>query len=200
METKKKTRKAWKWFILLPILSIILFVGLRTADFGGWGHRSNFAIHQNHQAFFNKGGEANRFEALQQGEFHMQGRGNGPHSFEQGFSPDRFHHRGEHRGFGFIPFLFGLVLFILGWFVRKSADGSTWKKWTGTFLMFLALLPIMPFILIALAIYWLYKIWKKNRMNEDITVEPFLSPVHAGVSRNADILDEWERNITKEDK
>jgi hypothetical protein len=196
MGTKSKF-KVLKWLIVLPILGIIFFVGLIAADIGGWGHRNMPAVYQQ-QAFFEKGGEA----YIQQGDRHMQGSGHSPRSFQASFHDNRFHPGKmdrRHEGFRFIPFLAAAGLFTLGWFIRKNAGGSTWKKWTGAFLMLLALLPNIPIILISLAIYWLYKQWKKSRTKEEWAIEPSLSPVY-GASRHAVILDEWEKHILKEEK
>jgi len=98
--------------------------------------------------------------------------------------------------FGVFALLFQLAIVAIGWVMWKTAKQSGWK-WAGMALMgagILALLPkvlLIPFVL--LVAYMLYK------KRQPKTSEPF-EPMAMPITPIHDFLDEWEKNIKKEEK
>jgi hypothetical protein len=133
-----------------------------------------------------------------------------------GYHDFAFHHgpRGEwmHQGgwmmFGFLPLLFrlamlviGLTMVIIGWIVWKTTNRSRVWKWVGLAFMGFGLMALLPKILLIplglLVAYVMYKQTKRqpvgNVLNEELT--SFTVPT----VQKYDFLDEWEKNIQKEE-
>jgi hypothetical protein len=117
-------------------------------------------------------------------------------------------HQGGWMMFGFLPLLFrlamlviGLTMVIIGWIVWKTTNRSRVWKWVGLAFMGFGLMALLPKILLIplglLVAYVMYKQTKRqpvgNVLNEELT--SFTVPT----VQKYDFLDEWEKNIQKEE-
>ncbi|MCP8969467.1 hypothetical protein [Ectobacillus ponti] len=123
---------------------------------------------------------------------------------KDGFQRDGFHggKMGHGKHGGFAQYLLAAGALILGWFLRRGAGETAWKKWTGWALMAIGLgmllsAAVVPVIMIAAVGYWLYT--RRKAPSQDWVEAPALQEMYAETS-NAAKLDEWERNIRKEEK
>ena len=216
----KKRRK--RWWLMVPLLALIFAAAIFSFNHGRWGanERNHFlpnaqafngsqqmppqnAVQLPHQGqpgkngtFIGRSGMGG--ERMQQ----MNGRQAGMHF---GHGPMARGFRGPHHfAFGLINWIFASAVFVIGWLLRKTAGSSIVRKWTGWLVMFVGAALILKGFLIAIAaavfVYWLYKKWKKSEKGQswDVPVSFQASPVP--INSHADLLDEWERNISKEEK
>lgn len=182
-QMKKNKRKKWrwlKWILILPLLLALLLFGLHSMKFDRGDHEKH------KQAAYTVSHDKEREAFVTQKEKF--------HNFEQNQHHEK-HHEKEFEGLFFIPFLlaFGFVLF--GWFMLRKSEGNMVKKWTGILLLVIGLLPVLPMLAFVAAIVWAYKKLKEKRMATDIDLYSDFQ-----VQQQVDILDQWERNIRKEEK
>lgn len=116
----------------------------------------------------------------------------------------RVFHHDMHHGmmaggwmmFGVFALLFQLAMIAIGWVMWKTAKQSGWK-WAGVALMVAGLLALLPkVLLIPLVLFVAYMFYKKRQTKPNAPLEPMTvptTPIH-------DFLDEWEKNIQKEEK
>jgi hypothetical protein len=193
-EKKRKKLRWLKWFFILPLFSAILFFGLHSIKTMKWDHekhRSEYAIpsHIKGQAFSVKQERSANFERdISDKKYHKQKDKDGHE-----------HHEEEFDGIFFAPFLLELGLILSGWLLLRKSQGNTAKKWTGILLLVAGLLPLLPILMLATGITWLYKKWKQRKETVSWLTEDHMYNFTA-VPYNVDILDEWERNIRKEEK
>ena len=101
--------------------------------------------------------------------------------------------------FGVFALLFQLAMIAIGWIIWKTSKRSGWK-WAGIALMGIGIVALLPkALLIPLALFVAYVMYKKRQptthvFNEDVV--PFTVPT----AQTSDFLDEWEKNIQKEEK
>jgi hypothetical protein len=94
--------------------------------------------------------------------------------------------------FGILVFLFHLSLLVIGWVWWKTAGSF---KWLGLALMAWGLIGLLPkWALIALAFVAAYLL-KKRQQQQTSSIGSWPTPS----IQAAHILDEWEKNIKKED-
>lgn len=126
--------------------------------------------------------------------------------FAKGFGHgpmDRGFHGREHHGFGLFGWMLAAAIFFLGWFLRKFSGNSLLKKWTGWLLMLIGLVMIFKVFLLAAAavilIVWLFKKWKITNKNDSWDIPVSFQVATGTINTDADKLDEWERNLFKEE-
>ncbi|NHM31871.1 hypothetical protein [Neobacillus terrae] len=216
----KKRRK--RWWLMVPLLAMILAAAIFSFSHGRWGANERNHFLPNAQQF--NGSQQmppqNAVQSPQQGKpgktgtFNGRSGRGGEHrqqmngrqaSMHFGHGPMGRGFRGPHHfAFGLVNWILAGAVFLLGWLLRKTAGSSIVRKWTGWLLMFVGAVLILKEFLIAIAaavfVYWLYKKWKKSEKGQswDVPVSFQASPVP--VNSHADLLDEWERSISKEEK
>ncbi|WP_242220942.1 hypothetical protein [Bacillus cereus group sp. BfR-BA-01380] len=187
MKKKKNKRKKWcwlKWMLTLPLLLTLLFFGLHSMKSERWDHekhkKAEYAISHDkeRQAFQTKKEDFAGFERHTHHEKHHEKR------FDDLF---------------FVPFLLELVLVLFGWLILRKSEGNMAKKWTGILLLIIGLLPLLPILALAAMIVWAYKKFKQKRT---VTSEYINTDMYnvSTMQKQIDILDQWERNIRKEEK
>lgn len=198
-----KKKKGLKWLVLLAVIGIVIFTGFQVVKHEGYRFNN-----------FNMTSMMNSQQQPTQGTFQRGQTGQG--QFQGGNQPGQFqangpHHKGMHQegmmhqggfghherwfgGFSILPFFLALGSILVGWLLWRGADHGP-RKWIGLLLIALGALPSLPILLIAAAIYWLYKKFKNK--NDNLVSDEYTStqPV-----KQPDYLDEWERNIKKEEK
>ncbi len=144
----------------------------------------------------------------------MQGYHHG--GLQNGFSRGQFggpgsmgmrHFAGGRGIFGIGSILIALFIAAIGWFLRKNAKGSLWKKWTGwlmiivgTLMVIRRVVPLVLFIIIGIVIWKLLTREKKPHPVENLVPEYSSDSFSPITSKTGSMLDEWERNVTKEEK
>ncbi|MCM3737027.1 hypothetical protein M3215_14775 [Bacillus cytotoxicus] len=186
MKKKKNKRKklCWlKWILILPLLLSILFFGLHSMKFERWDHekhkKAEYAISHDkeRQAFVTKKEDSAGFERHTHHDKHHEKR------FDDLF---------------FVSFLLELSLVLFGWLILRKSEGNIAKKWTGILLLIIGLLPLLPIVVLIAMTAWAYKKFKEKRTitNEQINIDMY----HVStMQKQIDILDQWERNIRKEE-
>ncbi len=195
-----KTKKLLKWLLLAAVLGIVFFVGFRFFEDGRWG-QGELGAWQN--------------KAAQIQSFHRGSGGFGAQMMERG---REFRHggnfmngpRGERHFAGREDFEFGGILFAIaaiffGWLFRKNAGESIWRKWTGWLLIglgaLLLLAKVLPLVVLAGGAFVLYRLLKrKKNAQTDWKVDDTFESVTPVTSSAGALLDEWERNLNKEEK
>lgn len=198
MEEKKKKRKIWRWLIVATVSAVILAGGFRALHATGWMNKEMLAYPHVHQIFVSM---------QDRGEKELVGQREHSERFQPKSEGRRFHkedikrEHGErrHQADGWIFFLITAGLVISGWFVRKHANESIWRKWTGWLLIFVGVLPILPLLVIGFVIYWLC-IRIGTRKGSIVFVDVPLHFPYAGENNNSAILDKWEKQMSKEEK
>ncbi|PEA54153.1 hypothetical protein CON64_14310 [Bacillus pseudomycoides] len=186
MKKKKNKRKKlrWlKWVLILPLLLTLLFFGLHSMKFERWGHekhkKTEYAISHDKEKedFLTKKEDFAKFERHTRHEKHH----------ENGFD-----------NLFFVPFLLELGLILFGWFILRKSEGNMAKKWTGILLLIIGLLPLLPILALVAIIAWAYKKFKHKRTitSEYININMYNVST---MQKQIDILDQWERNIRKEE-
>lgn len=180
---KKNNRKKWcwlKWMLILPLLLTLLFFGLHSMKSERWGHekhkKAEYAISHDkeRQASITKKEDFAGFER-------------------------HTHHEKRFDDLFFVPFLLELSLVLFGWLILRKSEGNMAKKWTGILLLIIGFLPLLPILTLGALIVWVYKKFKQKRT---ITSEHINIPMYdvSTMQKQIDILDQWERNIRKEEK
>ncbi|WML58557.1 hypothetical protein [Neobacillus sp. PS2-9] len=112
-------------------------------------------------------------------------------------------HGGNHAfgfDFGWSRTLVGIGIALFGVALRKQAKDKVWKKWAGYGLIGVGLVAAfkaaLPVLAIGAGAYWLFKKAGSTKQKDFSTVA-FAAPV---VNNNSQILDAWEKNISKEEK
>lgn len=184
-----KTNKIMKWLLVFAALGIVLFVGSHLFHLGGWGQRNMAEAWQN-------GG-------LQMQAFHRVGFHKGSFGGPEGMRP----FGRAHGMFGIASMIFAFILAALGWFLRKTANGSLGKKWGGTLLIVLGglmlirhLLPLVLLIVLVIAIWKFLIKSKKEQQTETLFADQSFDSFHPVSSKTGEMLDEWERKISKEER
>lgn len=148
--------------------------------------------------------------------------GNGLHSqsltpFQgNGFSQDGRFHGGEgfHKmggrghghmyGFGWMNILLETGLFAAGWVIWKLASGNRIRKWIGLALMAFGAVLLLPKVLILplilVAAYFAYKIKRNGDASSASHAQTEAVNLSSLDSQKFDYLDQWEHNISKEEK
>ncbi|WP_199426762.1 hypothetical protein [Thermaerobacillus caldiproteolyticus] len=157
------------------------------------------------------------YGTIQIGAFMNIGFGRGYHNMPMADIPRHYgpfvkhHHFAFHYGprdgfmepsgwmlFGIIPILFQLAMIVIGWIMWKTASRSRAWKWTGLALMGVGVVALLPKLLLIplglIAAYMIYKKTKYETVNEDLSALaiPNVNQRH--------FLDEWEKNIRKEEQ
>lgn len=133
-----------------------------------------------------------------QGMYQFQGNGFSRGGYFQG--GEGFHRMGRHGhmyGFGFGHIFLQAGMFVVGWIVWKLSNGNCIRKWIGIALMILALPKILVLPAILVAAYFAYKISRNGNASYAQTEAADFSSLD---SHKLDYLDEWEKNIHKEEK
>ncbi len=181
-KNKRKHKKMrWlKWILILPLLLALLLFGLHSMKFDRGEHEK----HKQAAYTVSHDKEREAFVAQKEKFHHFERQNHHEKHFEK-----------EFGGLFFIPFLlaFGFVLF--GWFMIRKSEGNMVKKWTGILLLVIGVLPVLPILAFVAAIVWAYKKFKEKRVATDIELYSDFQ-----VQKQVDILDQWERNIRKEEK
>ncbi|MEI4832188.1 hypothetical protein WAX78_22645 [Bacillus sp. FJAT-53711] len=185
---KKKKNKCkklrWlKWILILPLLLTLLFFGLHSMKHERWDYekhrKAEYAVasHKEGQAFFTEKG---RFADSERHTHHEK------------------HHEKEFGDVFFAPFLLELGFVLFGWLILRKSEGNMAKKWTGVLLLVIGLFPFIPILALAAVIIWAYKKFKQKRTiaNEHIDIHTYN---FSTMQKQIDILDQWERNIRKEE-
>ncbi|PEX90574.1 hypothetical protein [Bacillus cereus] len=181
MKKNKRKKLRWlKWIVILPLFLALLLFGLHSMKFDRWDHEKH------KQAAYTVSHDKEREAFVTQKEKF--------NSFERDQHHEK-HHEKEFEGLFFIPFLlaFGFVLF--GWLILRKSEGNMVKKWTGILLLVIGVLPALPILAFVAMIVWVYKKFKEKRMATNIDLYSDFQ-----VQKQVDILDQWERNIRKEEK
>lgn len=147
---------------------------------------------------------------MMDGPRHFQAFNGQPSMFHRGELGEHRHFAFRHgiRGgmmaggwmiFGVFALLFQLAMIAIGWIIWKTSKRSGWK-WAGIALMGIGVVALLPkVLLIPLALFVAYVMYKKRRTTNHIfneEVVPFTVPT----AQTSDFLDEWEKNIQKEEK
>ncbi|XJZ26746.1 hypothetical protein ACF5W4_15585 [Bacillota bacterium Lsc_1132] len=194
-----KNKKLFKWLLLVAALGIVFFVGFRFFGEGRWGH-GELGAWQNRAA---------QMQPFQHGQGGMgtqmmdRGREFRHGNFMSGSRGER-HFQGR-EGFELGGILFAFAAIFLGWLFRKNAGESIWRKWTGWLLIgigaLLLLAKVLPLVVLAVGAFVLYRLLKeKKNAKANWKVDETFESVTPVTSSTGALLDEWERNIKKEDK
>lgn len=131
-----------------------------------------------------------------------------------GFKPGAFRQHGmmmrgypgagydtEASGNTFAFLLFKIAFLLIGallWRIGRNA-----LKWFGAVLFFIGIFTLLPVILAvpvtAFIGYITYRVYRSSRP-ETVMVEPVSTVYRTEVHSNPDMLDEWERNLKKEEE
>lgn len=179
-----------RWLLIVAGLGFILFVGSHLFfHLGGWGQRG-MAVWQSSSSqimIVHRG--------FRQGQFGGMGMMAGAGQISR-----------VHRIFSIGPVIVALIMAAIGWFLRKNAKGCTGKKVAGWLLMGIAALmilgrvvPFLIFIMIGIIIWRLVTKDKKEHKVDTLAEDPSFESVSPVVSNTGKMLDEWERNISKEE-
>ncbi|PEB51407.1 hypothetical protein CON65_11000 [Bacillus pseudomycoides] len=192
MKKQKKKRTKFRWLIWISVISISLaiFLGTLGLHMERWHHekREAFAVEHSGQASYSKD---ERHHIKQE-------------NFENGKPVQHYekhhekHHEEKFDGIFLILFTIELSSILLGWFILKKAKGQMIRKWIGILLIIIGVLPLLPLFAVVVFPIWLYKKRKQNSLQSttDYTMDSYLV-----LSNNkADILDQWEKQIRKEEK
>ncbi|WP_144550680.1 hypothetical protein [Bacillus sp. X1(2014)] len=166
-----------KWLFWLPVGAATIWAGSHLLP--GFGHFGHFGGHDMMQA------------------------GSGQGMMQGGRGPGMMGHGGRH-GFGFdfgwTRTLIGAGITLFGISLRKHAGDKVWKKWAGYGLigvgLVTALKASLPILAIGAGAYWLYKKVGSSKSKEFSPIG-YTAPV---VNNNSQILDTWEKNLSKEEK
>ncbi|MFD3445603.1 hypothetical protein ACFDTO_13485 [Microbacteriaceae bacterium 4G12] len=193
MKKKEKKRKKWrclKWCLILPLLAAMLFFGLHSVKMERWNH-------ENHRPAFTATSkmEGQAFAQKQERPTHSEGHMPTKHEGHK-HGGYRHHERGED-GFFLAPFLLELGLLLSGWMLLRKSEGNTAKKWIGILLLVAGALPLLPVLVLAAVVIWMYKKFKKRNKTDWMADDLYSA---APTSSRMNILDEWEQNIRKEEK
>lgn len=201
---EKRKKKGWKWFLLG--IGLIALISLAILFNGMDGRRHLYNLSMPKQA------EGVVRDTLQKGQdiagnfnvksFHdredggravmQHGRKFEGHGEEMMGNRHGFHdHHGPEAG-KYLVGLAALFAVLLGWYLRRVRG----KKLLGNLFILVGILPILPFVLIGILIYWLVK---KVRSGKQTVVSEPLSHFPDS-SLNAQLLDEWERKMKMEEK
>jgi hypothetical protein len=187
---KKKKNKCkklcWlKWILILPLLLTLLFFGLHSMKSERWNHEEHrktehvVAHDKEGQAFFTEKGHFANSERHDHDQY-------------------KKHHEKEFDDVFFAPFLLEIGLVLFGWLILRKSEGNMAKKWTGVLLLVIGLFPLIPILALAAAITWVYRKFKEKRTitSEHIDIHTYNFSTS---QKQIDILDQWERNIRKEE-
>jgi hypothetical protein len=112
-------------------------------------------------------------------------------------------HGGKHAfgfDFGWSRTLVGVGIALFGVALRKQAKDKVWKKWAGYGLIGVGLVAAfkaaLPVLTIGVGAYWLFKKAGSTKQ-KDFSPVAYAAPV---VNNNSQILDAWEKNISKGEK
>ncbi|MEH7334363.1 hypothetical protein V7161_17095 [Neobacillus drentensis] len=173
-----------KWLFWLPVGAAAIWAGSHLLP--GIGHFGGHGMMQ--------GGQGQSMAQGGPGQGMMQGgRGHGMmgHGGKHGFGFD----------FGWTRTLIGVGITLFGVSLRKHAGDKAWKKWAGYGLIGVglaaALKAALPVLAIGAGAYWLFKKAGSSKQKGFSPIGYTAAPV---VSSNSQILDAWEKNITKEEK
>jgi hypothetical protein len=113
-------------------------------------------------------------------------------------------HGGNHAfgfDFGWSKTLVGVGIALFGVALRKQAKDKVWKKWAGYGLIGVGLVATfkaaLPVLAVGAGAYWLFKKAGSTKQKDFSPVAAYAAPV---VNNNSQILDAWEKNISKEEK
>lgn len=182
-----------KWLFWLPVGAAAIWAGSHL--FPGFGHFGHFGGHGmmqdgTGQAMMNGG----------QGHGMMQG-GAAQGMTQGGRGHGVMGHGGRHGiDFGWTKAVVGAGIALFGISLRKHTGDKVWKKWAGYGLIAAGLVTAakaaLPVLAIGAGAYWLFK--KKGTAKQMVfSTNSYSAPV---VNSNAQLLDKWEQNITKEEK
>ncbi|MEH7302858.1 hypothetical protein [Neobacillus drentensis] len=178
-----------KWLFWVPVGAATIWAGSHLLPgFGHFGHFGHFGGPDMMQ-----GGSGQAMAQGSQGHGMMQGsRGHG-----------MMGHGGNHAfgfDFGWSRTLVGVGIALFGVALRKQAKDKVWKKWAGYGLIGVGLVAAfkaaLPILAIGAGAYWLFKKAGSTKQKNFSTVA-FAAPA---VNNNSQILDAWEKNISKEEK
>ncbi|MBJ8030816.1 hypothetical protein JDS96_23745 [Bacillus cereus group sp. N21] len=189
VKKQKKKRTKFRWLIWVSIIAFSLlavFLGTRGLQMERWHHakREAFAEEYRGQASYLK----DERHHLKQENFEN----------EKPFQHYEKHHKEKFDGSFLILFTIELSSILLGWFILKKAEGQIIRKWIGILLIIIGILPLIPLFVVVVFPIWLYKKRKQNSLHSttDYTVDSYIV-----ISNNkTDILDQWEKQIRKEEK
>ncbi len=162
--------KQRKSSLLLIGIAVIVLLALSISISALWHFITQIILHHHMDSQIGHG----------QGGFKPKGAGFIGHDF--GFS------------FSFLSLLVNIGIIILGWWIWKTANGETVKKWVGIILLLIGLWAILPKIIaISLVLIALYITFRGSKSKETIFEEQVNAtfPIYNTASHN--ILDEWER-------
>ncbi|MDN3018888.1 hypothetical protein PH210_22200 [Paenibacillus sp. BSR1-1] len=184
-----------KWLFWLPVGAAAIWAGSHLLP--GIGHFGHFGGHGMMQ-----GGSGQGMMQSGQGPGIVQD-GAGQGMMQGGRGHRMMGHGGMHEhgfDFGWTRILVGVGITLFGISLRKHAGDKVWKKWAGYGLIGLGLAATLKAALPVLAIgagaYWLFK---KAGSSKQKGYSP-IGYTAAPASSNSQILDAWEKNITKEEK
>ncbi|MDM5188905.1 hypothetical protein QUF99_16740 [Bacillus sp. DX4.1] len=197
MKKQKKKRTKFRWFIwisIIPFFLFTLFLGLHGLKMERWHHEKHQALvaQSEGQAYFSQREKIASFE--DGGKHHKQ-----EHK-ENDYEHHGKHHEEEFDGMFFILLLIELSSVLLGWFTLRKAEGRTIRKWIGILLIVIGLLPILPLLAIITCAIWLYKQRKQKQETAHVMIDYTADSYSIASSNTASILDQWEKQIRKEEK
>lgn len=182
-----------RWLLFFAAFGVVLFVGFHLLRFGCWGQQNMMA--------------SGRMGGMPMQGFHHGGMQNGLGRGQFGGPGGMRHFRGGHGIFGIGSIVIALIVAAIGWFLRKNAKGSMWKKWggwvliiIGTLMLISRVVPLVLFIIIGVVIWKLVARKKKGSPAENLAADYSLDSIAPISSKTGNMLDEWERNVSKEEK
>jgi hypothetical protein len=201
---EKKKKKSRKWFLLGIGLVALISLAILFTGMDGRRHLDNLSMPKQAEGVmrdtvqkgrdiagnfnmksFHERGDAGR--AVMQHGPKFEGHGEEMMGHRHGFHD----HHGPEAG-KYLVGLAALFALLLGWYLRRVKG----KKLLGNLLILVGILPILPFVLIGILIYWLVKKVRSGKQN--IVSEPLSH--FSDRSLNAQLLDEWERKTKMEEK
>jgi len=198
-----------KWLFWVPVGAATIWAGSHLLP--GFGHFGHFGGPDMMQGGSGQGMlQGGQGRGMMQGgsgqalaqSGQMQG-GPGQGMMQGGRGHGMMGHGGKHAfgfDFGWSRTLVGVGIALFGVALRKQAKDKVWKKWAGYGLIGVGLVAAfkaaLPILAIGAGAYWLFKKAGSTKQKNFSTVA-FAAPA---VNNNSQILDAWEKNISKEEK
>lgn len=177
-----------KWGIVLVILGVLTFVGVRYLGHHGQEHPYNGRVVAQ--------------------EYHMQQMPSNHGDNRMVFAERRINYEGDdqdmrgrmhHSRHGFpwvASFLIGGIMVVGGWMLVKRSQGNRVKKWIGVSLILLALLPLIgPLVGIAAVALLLLVTMRILKKPSGRTIVETVPEFYDSKTKDADFLDEWEKQV-----
>jgi hypothetical protein len=191
-----------KWLFWVPVGAAAIWAGSHLLP--GLGHFGGYDMMQggSGQGML-QGGQGHGMMQGGTGQAIAQG-GQGRGMMQGGRGHGMMGHGGTHAfgfDFGWSRTLVGVGIALFGVALRKQAKDKVWKKWAGYGLIGVGLVAAfkvaLPVLAVGAGVYWLFKKAGSTKQKDFSPVAAYAAPV---VNNNSQILDAWEKNISKEEK